>query len=82
MLRILADAAEPESRVLIQEDILDDPPHQMQAWLDFMMLGFGGKQRSIDTWNVILKDAGLKLQGVSRAQGPWRGMGVLECVKV
>jgi hypothetical protein len=82
MLRILAEAAGPGSRVLINEDILDDPPHQMQAWLDFMMLGFGGKQRSIDMWDKILGDAGLKRTSVSRGQGPWRGLGVLEAVKV
>ncbi|POS73478.1 O-methyltransferase [Diaporthe helianthi] len=42
MLRIIVDAMAEDSRLLIQEDVLDNPPHQWAAFLDFMMLGLGG----------------------------------------
>jgi hypothetical protein len=81
ILRIVADAAAPDSKILLQEDVISSPPHNMAAMLDIMMLGFGGKQRTLDTWKKIADDAGLEITSVSRGKGPWIGLSVLECVK-
>ncbi len=60
---------------------MNNPPHHMAAMLDFMMLGFGGKQRTIDTWERITSEAGLKITGIYTGKGPWKTLSVIECAK-
>lgn len=79
ILRILAGAMAEDSKILIQEDVADDPPHPAAAWTDFMMMGCGGKQRSLRCWEKVTGNAGLKINGVSTGQGAW--LAVIECVK-
>lgn len=81
MLRILARVLAEDSRILIEEDIHDDPPHNMAAMLDFMMLGLGGKERQLSCWEKVIGNAGLKIRSISRGKGPWRTLSVIECVK-
>lgn len=81
MLRIIAEAMADDSRLLIQEDVMGNPPHYTSTMLDFMMLTFGGKQRSLECWKDVLGRAGLDINNVSRGQGPWRHLAVIECVK-
>lgn len=81
MLRVIASAMAPDSRLLLQEDVMENPPNHMAAMLDFMMLGFGGKQRTLQTWEQVVGDAGLRIASISRGQGPWRSLAVIECVK-
>ncbi|KAK1449231.1 O-methyltransferase [Colletotrichum melonis] len=81
MLRIIAEAMAEDSRLLIQEDVMGNPPHYTSTMLDFMMLTFGGKQRSLECWTDILGRAGLAIKSVSTGQGPWRHLAVIECVK-
>ncbi|TDZ16416.1 Methyltransferase fsa4 [Colletotrichum orbiculare MAFF 240422] len=81
MLRIIADAMADDSRLLIQEDVMGNPPHYTSTMLDFMMLTFGGKQRSLECWTDVLGRAGLEIRSVATGQGPWRHLAVLECVK-
>jgi hypothetical protein len=71
-----------DSRILISEDVMDNPPHFMAAFMDFMMLTIGGKQRTLGCWEKVLSDAGLKISSISSGKGPWRTMSVIECVKV
>ncbi|KAK1749856.1 O-methyltransferase [Echria macrotheca] len=82
MLRIIAESMADDSRLLIQEDIKPAPPDVKTAYLDFLMLTFGGKARNLSCWEQILKDAGLRISSISRASGPWESLSVLECVKV
>ncbi|KAK3321754.1 O-methyltransferase [Apodospora peruviana] len=81
VLRNIADAMAPDSRVLLQEDIMENPPNHMATMLDFMMMGFGGKQRTLQTWEGMLAGAGLQISSISKGKGPWRSLAVLECVK-
>ena len=81
MLRKIADAMAPDSRLLLQEDIMENPPNHMAAMLDFMMLGFGGKQRTLQTWEEVIGNAGLRISSISKGKGPWRSLAVIECVK-
>lgn len=71
----------PDSKILLEEDIMENPPGQMAAMLDIMMLGFGGKQRTLETWMDIISAAGLEVLSISRGSGPWRSLSVIECVK-
>lgn len=81
MIRIIADAMADDSKVLIQEDVLDNPPSPMASALDFMMLGFGGKQRTLECWERVLGAAGLQISAVSKGMGPWKTLSVIEAVK-
>lgn len=81
MLRIIVDAMAEDSRLLIQEDVLDNPPHQWAAYLDFMMLGFGGKQRTLKNWEQLVGSVGLRIASVTRGEGPWKSLSVIEAVK-
>jgi hypothetical protein len=81
ILRKIADVMAPDSKLLLQEDIMDNPPYHMAATLDFMMMGFGGKQRTLETWEEVVGNAGLRISGVSRGKGSWRSLAVIECVK-
>lgn len=60
MLQTIANAMGPESRLLLQEDVMDGtgPPNVMSATLDFMMLGFGGKQRTLAMWGELVTAEG------------------------
>lgn len=81
MLRIIVDAMADDSRLLIQEDVLDNPPHQWAAYLDFMMLNLGGKQRTLKNWEQLLGSVGLRIASVSTGEGPWKSLSVIEAVK-
>ncbi|GKT51203.1 methyltransferase fsa4 [Colletotrichum spaethianum] len=81
MLRIITEAMTDDSRLLIQEDVMGNPPHWTATMLDFMMLTFGGKQRTLECWKRILGEAGLEIKGVSMGDGPWRHLAVIECAK-
>ncbi|KAG8162552.1 hypothetical protein KVR01_008317 [Diaporthe batatas] len=81
MLRIIVDAMAEDSRLLIQEDVLDNPPNQWAAYLDFMMLGLGGKQRTLQNWEQLLGSVGLRIASVTRGEGPWKSLSVIEAVK-
>lgn len=81
MLRIIVDAMADDSRLLIQEDVLENPPHPWAAYLDFMMLGLGGKQRTLKNWEQLLGSVGLRVASVTRGEGPWKSLSVIEAVK-
>lgn len=81
ILKHIANAMTEDSRLLIQEDIADNPPHYKTAMVDMMMLNFGGKSRTLECWEAVVAEAGLQISSISRGQGPWRALGVIECVK-
>lgn len=81
MLRVIAESMAEDSRVLIQEDVMDNPPQPLAATLDVLMLGLGGKQRTLDCWIQVAAAAGLEVSGVSRGKGRWTSLGVVECIK-
>jgi hypothetical protein len=78
----LAGAMAPDTKILISEDVKDNPPHPIAAFMDFMMFTIGGKQRTLDNWEKILSEAELKILSISYGKGPWRTMAVIECTKV
>lgn len=82
MLQILAGAMREDSRLLIMDDVMEDPPDKFAAMLDFAMLGFGGKERNLAGWNHVLGKAGLRITSISRGEGEWKTLSVIECVLV
>ncbi|KAK5653085.1 hypothetical protein OQA88_9372 [Cercophora sp. LCS_1] len=81
ILRVLAEAMADDSKILIQEDIKGAPPDTETAVLDFLMLTYGGKERTRQCWEDIVERAGLSIVAVSGGDGPWHGLFVIECVK-
>ena len=81
ILKHLAESLAEDSRVLIQEDIADNPPHYKTAVVDMIMMNFGGKSRTLECWEWVVGEAGLQISNVSTGQGPWRSLAVIECVK-
>jgi hypothetical protein len=81
ILSIIAVAMTDDSKVLIGEDIMGNPPYYTETMLDLMMMGFGGKERTLECWKDVISKAGLKLSSISRGKGPWKNMAVIECVK-
>ncbi|GKZ24120.1 hypothetical protein AbraIFM66951_008933 [Aspergillus brasiliensis] len=66
ILRRIKDAAAPDSRVLISEQILQEQPSLAVAALDLWMLNFGGKRRSESMFGQIAQRAGWRVNGVFR----------------
>ncbi|KAK0639483.1 S-adenosyl-L-methionine-dependent methyltransferase [Cercophora newfieldiana] len=84
ILRIIAEAMADDSKLLIQEDVKDfhgPRPDTDTAVLDFLMLTYGGKERTRRCWEDITERAGLSIVSVSGGDGPWHGLFVIECVK-
>lgn len=81
ILRIIVNAMAQDSRLLIQEEILDNPPSQMTSFVDFMMLGLGGKERTLENWSSLFESVGLHISSVSRGGGAWKTLAVIEVVK-
>jgi hypothetical protein len=80
ILKHLVDAAAPDSRILITEQILTNPASLLSAQTDLCMLGIGGKERSEKVFQNLAAASGLKILGFHKAKGT--EVGVVECVKV
>jgi hypothetical protein len=79
MLKHLAEAAAPDSRILLVEQLMTNPPSQLSAQTDFCMINIAGKERSVAMLTDIAEKAGLKAVGVHQAVGT--PVGCVECVK-
>lgn len=77
ILRQIANAMAADSRLLIVEILLDDPPAQFQVTFDLMMLGGAGKERTLAGFEAIARRAGLRVTQSSRSGGL---AGVIECM--
>ncbi|KAI1399380.1 S-adenosyl-L-methionine-dependent methyltransferase [Hypoxylon fuscum] len=83
MKDILADSLpddEPRARILINEQIVTDPPHRWVAAMDIIMLTWASKERSEQQFKDLASRAGLEVVKVHKAEGAT--MGVVECKKV
>ncbi|KAF3762847.1 S-adenosyl-L-methionine-dependent methyltransferase [Cryphonectria parasitica EP155] len=80
MLRLIAKAMAPDSRLLIVELAMTNPPTPLAAAVDLFMFITAGKERTIEMFERLTADAGLRITRV--VPGKTSGMGVLECMKV
>ncbi|OQV07915.1 hypothetical protein CLAIMM_12269 [Cladophialophora immunda] len=80
ILSHLADAMAPDSRVLITEQVIPNPPTALNAWTDLCMMNLGGKERTEKMFDDLTASAGLKMVGVHKSLAT--DVAVIECVKV
>lgn len=79
ILQQLRDAMVEDSRVLIVEQVLSDPPLPMAAATDIYMATIGGKERTLQGFGEIATRAGLAIVKVHPAPGS--DVAVIECRK-
>jgi hypothetical protein len=80
ILRLITNSMAPDSRLLIVECIMTNPPTPMAAAVDLFMCITAGKERTIEMFERLTADAGLRITHV--VPGKTSEMGVLECMKV
>ncbi|KAE9378967.1 o-methyltransferas-like protein [Stipitochalara longipes BDJ] len=80
ILKNIADAMAPDSRLLIGEMVVPDVPEGVDKtvyWMDLCMLIIGGKERSEREFSDLLDSAGLKLIKIWRSKAG--SQTVIEC---
>lgn len=75
----IADAMDVDSRLLIVEQVLTDPPSAVSVANDVFMAFIGGKERAEDGFRAILARAGLVLAELHRCEGT--DYAVVECCR-
>ena len=56
-----------DSKLLVGETVLSNPPGRPTAMIDLLLSTIGGKERTIEGFNKVAERAGLKLSGVHKA---------------
>jgi O-methyltransferase domain len=79
ILSHLAKAMDSDSRVLICEQIMSNPPSPLNAQTDLCMLGLGAKERTEKMFQELVPSSGLRLIKIWKAEGT--NVGVIECGK-
>ncbi|UNI21335.1 hypothetical protein JDV02_007334 [Purpureocillium takamizusanense] len=79
ILQRLRDAMVEDSRVLIVEQVLSDPPLPLAAATDVYMATIGGKERTLQDFHEIAARAGLAI--VTAHPAPGSDVAVIECRK-
>lgn len=80
ILKIIANAMSPDSKLLIAEQIMANPPSAHAAALDLLMLNVGGKERTRDVWTKVISEAGLAVVNIWSSAVDAHA--VIECVKI
>lgn len=79
ILQKIADAAAPDSKVLIVEQVLTNPPSPLSAYTDVCLINIGGKERTFKNFQDLAARSGLKV--VKHWPSSTSVMGVIECKK-
>lgn len=80
ILRVVRDAMAEDSRLLIAEQMLADPPKPQATAIDLIMLNIGGKERTRAMFDSVIAAAGLEVVGYHAIPGSEHG--VLECKRM
>jgi hypothetical protein len=67
----------PDSKLLISETVIKNPPTAFQGAMDLMMLLLSGKERTLDAFKEIVEQAGLNITHACMGN---EGSAVIECV--
>lgn len=78
ILEKIRGAMRPDSRLVIVEKVIDNPPSALDAASDLYMAALGGKERTLDGFRAITARAGLEVKEVFTASNA----SVVECVPV
>lgn len=68
-----------DSRVLVVEQILAEPPLAVAATTDIIMATGGGKERTENGFHYIANQAGLQIVNFHRSEGT--DVAVIECMR-
>ena len=79
ILSHLTKAMDFDSRVLITEQVMRNPPTPLNSWTDLCMLNLGGKERTEKMFYDLTSSAGLELIKVWKSPGT--EVAVMECKK-
>ena len=79
ILRHIADAMVQDSRLLIVELVLANPPNQAGAAMDIYMMMISGVERTEEGFRAIIEAAGLRMLKVWEADSS--DYAVIECAK-
>ena len=79
ILRLTADVMGTDSRVLMVELVLTDPPSIFPAMSNVVMTNISGKERTLDGFRGIIVRAGLTLVKAHEVAGT--DVGIIECAK-
>lgn len=80
ILERLREAMGEHSRILIMDQILDDPPNRVSAATDFTMMNIGAGERDAKRWFELVEKIG-GLEVVKIWPNPVSPMGVVEVKK-
>lgn len=80
MLKHIQAAMAADSRLLIVEQVLDNPPNGHASALDVMMAVIGGKERTLEKFGEIAAQAGLRIVKSHETKGS--DVAVIECAKL
>lgn len=66
ILQSIVDAMDANSRILIDEVVLPDTGARWQATMAdiSMMIGLGGKERTVQQWHTLADSAGLQVEHI------------------
>ncbi|KAK2767830.1 hypothetical protein FQN54_003991 [Arachnomyces sp. PD_36] len=65
ILRNVADAMDPDSRILIDDAVISDIGASWQSTMaDIYMMAFGGRERTEQQWHSLAKRAGLRVEQI------------------
>lgn len=79
ILRHLANAMTPDSRVLLCDQVMANPPSGLSAQTDLCMMNLGGKERTKKNWEYLVDMSGLKLLNIHMTPGT--DVAIIECGK-
>ncbi|KAK3393405.1 S-adenosyl-L-methionine-dependent methyltransferase [Podospora didyma] len=79
ILQKITNAMAPDSRLLIIEQVMTNPPNEYAAGFDIFMSVIGGKERTYEIFEDITSRAGLKI--LQLARNPGTDAALIECVK-
>ena len=80
ILQQIRNAMLPDSRCLIVEQVLSNPPSVLASSSDLFMATLGGKERTVEGFRGITSRAGMELSSVFPCEGS--DVAVIECVPV
>jgi hypothetical protein len=79
ILKNQVEAMAPDSKLLIGEIVMSNPPKQSAVTMDMLLGTIGGKERTIEGFHDLAFRAGLRITSVH--SGP-RDMAIMECEKL
>lgn len=79
MLSKIREAMALDSRLLIVEELLSNPPSAFGSATDIIMATIGGKERTLEDFRAVAARAGLRVVEAHRAEGST--VAAIECVR-